>query len=86
MPESNSPIPRAEKVAQSWGFRTEYGKKIVAFFFLVAMGAAVGHAQESRQDISISGIGLSGAFIASAKDGRAEVGANRAFGALASYR
>jgi outer membrane immunogenic protein len=59
-------------------------KKIVVFFFLAAMGAVAGHAQESRQDISISGIGLIEPFIASSND--VEVSANRAFGALASYR
>jgi hypothetical protein len=59
-------------------------KKIVVFFFLVALGAAAGHAQESRQDISISGIGLVEPFIASQTD--VQVSANRAFGALASYR
>jgi opacity protein-like surface antigen len=59
-------------------------KKIVVFFFLVAMGSAAGHAQESRQDISISGIGIIEPFIASPTD--VYVSANRGFGALASYR
>jgi opacity protein-like surface antigen len=59
-------------------------KKIVVFFFLVAMGAVAGHAQESRQDISISGIGLIEPFIAAPNT--VEVSANRAFGALVSYR
>jgi len=59
-------------------------KKIVVFFFLVAMGAVAGHAQESRQDISISGNGLIEPFIAAPNT--VEVSANRAFGALASYR
>jgi hypothetical protein len=59
-------------------------KKIVVFFFLVAMGAVAGHAQESRQDISISGIGLIEPFIAAPNT--VQVSANRAFGALASYR
>jgi outer membrane immunogenic protein len=59
-------------------------KKIAVFLFLLAMGAAAGHAQESRQDFSISGIGLIEPFIASQTD--VYVSANRAFGALASYR
>jgi opacity protein-like surface antigen len=59
-------------------------KKIVLFFFLVAVGAAAGHAQESRQDISISGIGLIEPFIASSTD--VQVHSNYALGALASYR
>jgi opacity protein-like surface antigen len=59
-------------------------KKIVVFFFLVAMGAAAGHAQESRQDISISGIVIIEPFIAAPTD--VQVSANRGFGALASYR
>ncbi len=59
-------------------------KKIAVFFFLVAMGTAAGHAQESRQDISISGIGIIEPFIASQTD--VQVSANRGFGALASYR
>lgn len=48
------------------------------------MGAAAGHAQESRQDISISGIGLIEPFIAAPDT--VYVSSNRAFGALASYR
>jgi opacity protein-like surface antigen len=59
-------------------------KKIVVFIFLVALGAAAGHAQESRQDFSISGIGIIEPFIASPTD--VQVSANRGFGALASYR
>jgi hypothetical protein len=59
-------------------------KKIAVFFFLVAMGTAAGHAQESRQDISISGIGIIEPFIASPTD--VYVSANRGFGALMSYR
>jgi outer membrane immunogenic protein len=59
-------------------------KKIALFAFLLAVGVAAGRAQESRQDISISGIGLIEPFIASQTD--VQVSANRAFGALASYR
>jgi len=59
-------------------------KKIVAFLFLMAMGAAASHAQESRQDISISGFGLIEPFIASSTD--VQVHSNYGLGALASYR
>jgi opacity protein-like surface antigen len=81
VPESNSPM-RAEGLRS--GEVQDRMKKIVVFFFLLAMGAVAGHAQESRQDFSISGIGLIEPFIASSND--VQVSANRAFGALASYR
>ncbi|MGB9409484.1 MAG: outer membrane beta-barrel protein [Terracidiphilus sp.] len=59
-------------------------KKIALFAFLLAVCVAAARAQESRQDISISGTGLVEPFIASPTD--VQVSANRAFGALASYR
>ena len=59
-------------------------KKIAIIAFLLAVCVATGRAQESRQDISISGTGLIEPFIASSTD--VQVSANRAFGALASYR
>jgi outer membrane immunogenic protein len=59
-------------------------KKIALIAFLLAVCVAAGRAQESRQDISISGTGLIEPFIASSTD--VQVSANRAFGALASYR
>ncbi|MGA2672650.1 MAG: outer membrane beta-barrel protein [Terracidiphilus sp.] len=59
-------------------------KKIAIIAFLLAVCVAAGRAQESRQDISISGTGLVEPFIASSTD--VQVSANRAFGALASYR
>ncbi len=59
-------------------------KKIVSLVFLLAVCAAAGHAQESRQDISISGTVLIPPFIASSTD--IQVNSNRGFGALASYR
>ena len=58
--------------------------KIAVFFFLVAVGATAGHAQESRQDISISGIGIIEPFISSQTD--VYVSSNRGFGGLVSYR
>jgi opacity protein-like surface antigen len=59
-------------------------KKIAIIAFLLAVCVAAGRAQESRQDISISGTGLIEPFIGSSTD--VYVSANRAFGALASYR
>ncbi len=59
-------------------------KKIAVIAFLLAVAVAAGHAQESRQDISISGMGLVPPFIASQTD--VQVKAQREFGALASYR
>jgi outer membrane immunogenic protein len=59
-------------------------KKIVSLVFLLAVCAAAGHAQESRQDVSISGTVLIPPFIASSTD--TQVNSNRGFGALISYR
>jgi opacity protein-like surface antigen len=59
-------------------------KKIVFVFSLLAVCVATGHAQESRQDISLSGIGVIEPFIASSTD--VQVHSNYALGALASYR
>jgi opacity protein-like surface antigen len=59
-------------------------KKIVLVLFLLAVCVATGRAQESRQDVSISGIGLIEPFIASSTD--VQVHSNYALGALASYR
>ena len=59
-------------------------KKIAIIAFLLAVGVAAGRAQESRQDISISGTGLIEPFIASQTD--VQVHSNAAEGVLASYR
>ena len=59
-------------------------KKIALIAFLLAVSVAAGRAQESRQDVSISGIGLVEPFIASQTD--VQVHSNYALGALASYR
>jgi outer membrane immunogenic protein len=59
-------------------------KKIVVLLFLLAGFAAAGRAQESRQDVSISGIALIPPFIASSTD--VQVHSNTAYGVLASYR
>jgi opacity protein-like surface antigen len=59
-------------------------KKIAIIAFLLAGCVAAGRAQESRQDISISGIGLVEPFIASST--AVQVHSNAAYGALASYR
>jgi opacity protein-like surface antigen len=59
-------------------------KKIVFFVFLLAVCAAAGRAQESRQDISISGNALIEPFIASSTN--VQVNSTPAYGVLASYR
>jgi opacity protein-like surface antigen len=59
-------------------------KKIALIAFLLAVTVTAGRAQESRQDMSISGTGLIEPFIASQTN--TDVSANRAFGALFSYR
>ena len=59
-------------------------KKIAIIAFLLAVCVAAGRAQESRQDISLSGTGLIEPFVGSSTD--VHVSSNRAFGALASYR
>ncbi len=59
-------------------------KKIAFIVFLLAACVAAGRAQESRQDVSISGTVLIEPFIAAPDNTLAS--ANRAFGALASYR
>jgi outer membrane immunogenic protein len=59
-------------------------KKIVLVLFLLAGFAAAGSAQESRQDVSISAIGLIPPFVGSSTG--VYVHSNSALGALASYR
>ena len=59
-------------------------KKIASVVFLLAVCVAAGRAQESRQDISISGTGLIEPFIASSTD--VQVHSTTGYGALASYR
>ncbi|MGD0913410.1 MAG: outer membrane beta-barrel protein, partial [Terracidiphilus sp.] len=59
-------------------------KKIAYLAILLAATVAAGHAQESRQDISISGMGLIEPFRASSTT--VQVSATPAYGALASYR
>jgi opacity protein-like surface antigen len=59
-------------------------KKIASIAFLLAVCVAAGRAQESRQDISISGTGLVEPFIASSTD--VYVHSTTAYGALVSYR
>lgn len=59
-------------------------KKIAVIAFLLAVSVAAGHAQESRQDISISGMVLIPPFRASQTD--VQTSAQREIGALASYR
>ncbi|HEY1984971.1 MAG TPA: outer membrane beta-barrel protein [Terracidiphilus sp.] len=59
-------------------------KKIVLVLCLLTVFATAGRAQESRQDVSLSGFGLIEPFIASSTD--VQVHSNYALGALASYR
>ncbi len=59
-------------------------KKIVALVFLLAAFAAAARAQESRQDISISGFGYIEPYVASSTN--VQVHSNTGIGALISYR
>jgi opacity protein-like surface antigen len=59
-------------------------KKIVFLVCLLAVCVATGRAQESRQDISISGTALIEPFVASSTN--VQVHSTTAYGALASYR
>jgi opacity protein-like surface antigen len=59
-------------------------KKIALIVFLLAVTVAAGRAQESRQDISLSGTGVIEPFMASSTT--VQVSSNRAFGGLLSYR
>ena len=59
-------------------------KKIALIAFLLAVCVAAGRAQESRQDISLSGSAMIEPFIASSTD--VQVHSNAAYGALLSYR
>lgn len=59
-------------------------KKIALIAFLLTVCVAAGRTQESRQDISLSGTALIEPFMASSTD--VQVSANRAFGAMVSYR
>ncbi len=59
-------------------------KKIAFIAFLLVAGAAMARAQESRQDVSLSGTALIEPFIASSTD--VQVHSNTAYGALLSYR
>jgi opacity protein-like surface antigen len=59
-------------------------KKIAIIAFLLAVSVAVGRAQESRQDISLSGTAIIEPFIASQTD--VQVHSSYGLGALVSYR
>jgi opacity protein-like surface antigen len=59
-------------------------KKIALIAFLLAVCVAAGRAQESRQDISISGTALIEPFVASSTD--VQVHSTTAYGGLLSYR
>jgi len=59
-------------------------KKIAVIVFLLTVCVAAGRAQESRQDVSLSGTALVEPFIGSSTD--VYVHSNTALGALVSYR
>ncbi len=59
-------------------------KRIVVCAFLLAGCVAAAHAQESRQDVSLSGSGLIEPFMASSTT--VQVNSTPAYGALISYR
>ncbi|MGA8041236.1 MAG: outer membrane beta-barrel protein [Terracidiphilus sp.] len=59
-------------------------KKIAFFTILLALAAAAGRAQESRQDISVSATSIIEPFMASSTD--VQVSANAGFGGMLSYR
>jgi opacity protein-like surface antigen len=59
-------------------------KKFALLALLLAISAAAGRAQESRQDVSVSGSAIIEPFISSSTD--VKVSAKRGFGALFSYR
>jgi len=59
-------------------------KKIALIAFLLTVCVAASRAQESRQDISVSGSALVEPFVASSTD--VQVHSNAAYGALLSYR
>src|SRR5271165_3995305 len=59
-------------------------KKIAFLVALLAACVATGRAQESRQDISLSGFGLIEPFMASSTT--VQVNSTPAYGALVSYR
>jgi opacity protein-like surface antigen len=59
-------------------------KKIVIVLFLLAVCVATGRSQESRQDVSLSGLALIPPFVASSTN--VQVHSNAAYGALVSYR
>jgi opacity protein-like surface antigen len=59
-------------------------KKIALIAFLLALCVAAGRAQESRQDISLSGTGLIEPYVGSSTD--TYVHSTPAYGAMLSYR
>ena len=59
-------------------------KKFALLALLLTVGTVAGRAQESRQDVSISGSGILEPFVSSSTD--VKVSAKRGLGALFSYR
>jgi len=77
-------MPVGGRVAAQGGEVQNRMKKIASLAILLAATVAAAHAQESRQDISISGVGLIEPFRASSTT--VQVNSTPAYGALASYR
>jgi outer membrane immunogenic protein len=80
-PESTTWLPAGRLSSQEVQDRM---KKIALIAFLLAMCVAAGRAQESRQDISVSGTVIIEPFVASSTD--VQVHSNAAYGGLLSYR
>jgi hypothetical protein len=80
-PESTSPMPAGRLRSREVQDRM---KKIALIAFMLAVSVAAGRAQESRQDVSLSGTALIEPFIASSTT--VQVHASPAYGVLASYR
>src|SRR5215471_16391230 len=59
-------------------------KKIVLVLLLLGVCVATGRTQESRQDVSISGIAMIPPFVASSTN--VQVHSNAGYGGLVSYR
>lgn len=80
-PKSTCPMP-ARRLCR--GEVQNRMMKIALLAILLAATVAAGHAQESRQDISLSGTGLIEPFRASSTN--VQVNSTPAYGALVSYR
>ena len=80
--------PRRPFLSRKRPLRAAYRSRYIPVFAFIAilltLGAVAGRAQESRQDVSISGSGIIEPFVSSSTD--VKVSAKRGLGALFSYR